>query len=114
MDVHVERVGVYAAIFAALLVLTGVTTAVAFTNLGPWNDVVMLVIAVTKAMLVVQFFMHMRHERPLTRIVAASGIWWLALLLALTLADVLTRPRIAGLDARPPYPSSAVQPAGKP
>lgn len=88
---HVVPVRVYLTIFAVLLVLTAVTVGVSFLDLGPFNTVVAIVIAVTKMMLVVLYFMHVRYSSRLTWAVVAGGFFWLALLLLLTLGDYLTR-----------------------
>lgn len=91
MSEHVVPRKVYFAVFAALLVLTATTTAVSFLDLGPWNTVVALAIAFLKATLVVLFFMHVKYSPRLTQIVIAGGLFWLAILLALTLSDFLSR-----------------------
>jgi cytochrome c oxidase subunit 4 len=88
---HVVPIRLYVIIFATLLVLTAVTTAVAYVNLGPFNVVVMLVIAFLKASLVILYFMHVRFTGRLTQIAAVSGFAWLTILIVLTLSDVLTR-----------------------
>jgi cytochrome c oxidase subunit 4 len=81
----------YLLIFGTLLVLTVVTTEVAMIDLGPFNVVVAITIAVIKALLVALFFMHLRHTRHRTMVMAAAGVLWLAILIVLTLSDVLTR-----------------------
>jgi len=81
----------YVVVFLVLMGLTAVTTRVAFIDLGRLNTVVMLSIAVTKAVVVAVFFMHLRQTTQLTRLAAVAGLVWLALLIAFTLADVLTR-----------------------
>ncbi len=81
----------YFAVFATLMVLTAVTTAVAFSNLGPWNTVVALGIAFTKATLVALIFMHVKYSPRLTQVVIGGGLFWLAILIALTLSDFLSR-----------------------
>ena len=91
MSQRIVPVSVYIAVFAALLVLTGLTTWAAFVNLGPLNTVVALAIAATKMTLVILFFMHVRYSGGLTRIVILAGFFWLAILIALTLSDELTR-----------------------
>jgi cytochrome c oxidase subunit IV len=88
---HIVPVRIYLIIFVTLLVLTGVTTAVAYVNLGPLNVVVMLLIAFFKASLVILYFMHVRFTSRLTQVAAVSGFAWLAILIVLTLSDVLTR-----------------------
>ena len=88
---HVVPVGVYLAVFTALMVLTAVTTAAAFQDLGPLNNIVALGIATFKAALVVLFFMHVRYGTRLTPLVITAGLFWLVLLIALSLTDYLTR-----------------------
>ncbi|HUB03193.1 MAG TPA: cytochrome C oxidase subunit IV family protein [Terriglobales bacterium] len=84
--------GFYIAIGVALLVLTVTTAGVAFINLGPFNPVVALLIATIKATLVVLFFMHVKGaSEKLTAAVVVSGFFFLMILLALSLADYLTR-----------------------
>jgi cytochrome c oxidase subunit 4 len=88
---HVVPIRIYLIIFATLLLLTGVTTAVAYVNLGAFNVVVMLLIAFFKASIVILYFMHVRFTSRLTQVAAVSGFAWLAILIGLTLSDVLTR-----------------------
>lgn len=91
MTEHIVSKKQYSLVFGALLLLTFVTTAVGLMDLGRLNVVVALVIAVIKATLVVLFFMHIYWSTKLTKVVVVSGIAWLALLLWLTLTDVLSR-----------------------
>jgi cytochrome c oxidase subunit IV len=88
---HVTSRKVYFTIFAALLALTYLTVAVSKIDLGRFNSVAALTIAVTKALLVVLFFMHVRYSTRLTKLVVVGGFLWLALLIGLTLSDILTR-----------------------
>ena len=88
---HGPSLTVYFTIFTILLVLTAATTAVAFLDLGVLNNVVMLGIAVTKATLVVLYFMHVRYGPKLIWIISAGGFAWLAILIGFTLNDYLTR-----------------------
>ena len=91
MSGHVVPTKLYMSVFIALIALTALTTGVAFINLGKWNTVVALAIAVCKATLVGLFFMHLRWSSNLLRIVVASSLLWLAILIGLTLSDVFTR-----------------------
>jgi cytochrome c oxidase subunit 4 len=88
---HVVPRKVYFAVFAALMVMTATTTAIAFLDLGPWNTVVALGIAFFKATLVVLFFMHVKYSPRLTQITIAGGLLWLAILIVITLSDFMTR-----------------------
>jgi cytochrome c oxidase subunit 4 len=91
MSGHVVPVRVYISVFLALLALTGITTWVAYFDLGPMNTVVALAIAVTKMLLVILFFMHLKYSSGLTRVIILAGFFWFAILVALTLSDELTR-----------------------
>jgi len=91
MSEHVTSRAVYFAVFAALLVLTAATVIVANFDLGWANDAVALGIAVTKALLVLWFFMHLRYSTRVTVLTALAGFFWLAILISLTLNDYLTR-----------------------
>ncbi len=92
MSEHVSSLKLYIGIWIALLIGTGLTVAVAKIPLGPFNAVVALGIATIKATLVVLFFMHVKytHEK-LTRVVIISALFWLFILLALSMADYTTR-----------------------
>ena len=89
---HVVSWRVYLAVFAALCVLTGVTVLVTGFDFGPLNLIVALGVAVTKASLVVLYFMHARYSHRLTGVVIAASIAFLAILVFLTLTDYLSRP----------------------
>ena len=91
MAEHIVSRTTYLGIFSALIALTFVTVLVAKTDLGKWNVVVALAIAVSKAMLVILYFMHIKYSKKLTQVVVAAGFLWLLLLLGLTLSDFLTR-----------------------
>jgi cytochrome c oxidase subunit 4 len=82
----------YFTIFAALMVLTGLTVWASFQHLGIWNTPVALGIAVLKATLVALFFMHLRYSPKLTSLVIASSLLWLVILFAITMSDYVSRP----------------------
>jgi cytochrome c oxidase subunit 4 len=81
----------YVSVFLALMGLTALTTGVAYIDLGRWNTVVALAIAVTKMLLVVLFFMHVKYATGLTRVIIIAGFFWLGIMIALSLSDELTR-----------------------
>ena len=88
---HTASVGGYLGVFAALLSLTAATVVVAGVPLGRWHTPIALGIAATKATLVVLFFMHVLRGPRLTWIVIGAAVFWLGIMLALTLGDYLTR-----------------------
>ena len=91
MTEHIDSIRTYTLVLLALLVLTAVTTLVAFVDLGGFSVVVALAIAVCKMLLVALFFMHVRHSTRLTKLVVLGGLLWLVILLMLTLSDFTTR-----------------------
>jgi len=88
---HVPPLWVYFAVFATLLVLTGVTVTAAYMNLGHWAAPVAVGIAAVKATLVVLYFMHVRYGSRLIALYAASGFLFLAILLGITMSEVAGR-----------------------
>ena len=70
---HVVPKKLYYNVFGLLMILTLVTTLVAFADLGPLNTIVALTIAVGKAIVVTLFFMHVRYSSRLTWIVVGAG-----------------------------------------
>lgn len=82
----------YLAVWGALLFGTFLTYEVAKIDLGVFNAAVALIIATTKALLVALFFMHLRHaSERLLKAVVISTLFFLLILLALSMADYGTR-----------------------
>ncbi len=92
----------YVSIWAALMVLLLLTWGVARVDLGPLNVVAALTIAVVKMLLVILFFMHVRHSPRLTWIFVAAGFIWLLIMIDLTLSDYVTRGRVRPTSVTPP------------
>lgn len=88
---HITPVPIYFAIFGALMVLTAITVAVAFVDLGQFSTPVALAIAVGKATLVVLWFMHVKYSSRMTSMVVIGSIVFLLVLFLITLSDYLTR-----------------------
>jgi cytochrome c oxidase subunit 4 len=88
---HITPVSSYVGVFLALMVFTAITVGAATVNIGFMNTPIALLIAGTKAFLVMYFFMELRHAPPLTRMAALAGIVFLAILLALTFGDYFGR-----------------------
>jgi cytochrome c oxidase subunit IV len=101
MSEHIVSKTIYFLIFGALMVLTVITYWVALYDFGALNVVIALAVAVTKALLVVLFFMHVRYSNRLTKIVVIAGFFWLAIMIVLTLSDYFTRPGTSGVGGVP-------------
>ena len=101
---HIVSPGTYLAIILTLLALTGITVFAAFVDLGRLNIVVALLIATVKATLVVLIFMHAKYAPERTKLVIIAGVFWLALLLFMTLSDYASRVDYRGVR----YPMTRV------
>jgi cytochrome c oxidase subunit 4 len=88
---HVVPVKIYIAVFLALATLTVITTAVAFVDLGPLNNVVMLAISLLKTSLVVLFFMHVKYSTRLVPLIVVGAVVWLLIMFGITMSDYVTR-----------------------
>ena len=96
MTHHIVSTRMYFGVFAALLVLTALTVVASLYDLGGGrlhyaNAIVAFTIALSKATLVVLYFMHVRYSSRLTWVFLGAGVFWLLILIGLTLSDVLTR-----------------------
>jgi|SRR6185437_11248669 cytochrome c oxidase subunit 4 len=96
MSGHVAPKSMYVGVWLALVAGTILTLLAAEVDLGALNNVVMLALAMTKATLVILFFMHVRWSTRLTWVVAASGFVWLLIMFGLTMTDYLSRGWVEG------------------
>jgi cytochrome c oxidase subunit 4 len=88
---------IYYAIYGTLLALTLLTWGAFHLHLSsPLGIIVALTIAMTKALLVILVFMHVRYSGWLTWIFVGAGIAWLGHILILTMSDYLTRAPVPG------------------
>ena len=76
---------------AALTLLLALTWIIGYINLGMFNVVIALAIAVIKALLVALFFMHIKGSSRLLHLAMCVGVVWLLIMLSLTLTDYFTR-----------------------
>ncbi|HEY8668292.1 MAG TPA: cytochrome C oxidase subunit IV family protein [Tepidisphaeraceae bacterium] len=81
----------YLLVFAALIVLLALTVVAAHFNFGTWSLIIAMLIAATKAVLVVLFFMHVWGSTRLTWLFAAAAFFWLGIMITLTFSDYVTR-----------------------
>ena len=82
---------VYVLVWLALLVLLAATVGSAYLPLGWANTPLNLLISVTQAALVMLFSMHLRSAHPLMKIIAVIGFFGIAIMIVMSLFDVLTR-----------------------
>ena len=92
MSAHVVPKKTYIAVWITLMILTVATAAVSRIDLGKVSAIVALTIATGKALLVVLFFMGVKYiSQKMTIVVIVAGIFWLAILMVLSMADYGTR-----------------------
>ena len=90
-DHHVVPLKTYIIIFSALVFLTLVTVWTAGMDFGKLNMVVAMFIATLKASLVLLYFMHLKYDGWINRVIFATGFFFLLVFLGLSLMDILTR-----------------------
>ena len=88
---HVVSTGTYYIVFAALMVLLIITLVAAAFNLGPFNVIVAMAIAVVKAVLVILYFMHVRYSSKLTWVFAGAAFVFVFIMFGMTFSDYDTR-----------------------
>jgi cytochrome c oxidase subunit 4 len=95
---------VYAAVLTALLVLTAITVTASYIDFGSpaVNVVIALAIASIKASLVALYFMHLRYDKPLLSVIFVGGLFFLGLLLMLTMIDAGSRDSVPYWNSKPP------------
>ena len=89
---HIVSAGLYWLIWAILIICTVLTAWIATVDLGKFNTVVALAIATFKASIVALIFMHVKYtSEKMTKAILISAVFWLLLLLVLSLTDYSSR-----------------------
>ena len=88
---HIVSPAVYATIFVALLIGTALTIGASYLEMGPFNPVIALLIAVIKATLVVLYFMHVKYSSKLTKLTVGAGVFTFLILVGMSLSDYFSR-----------------------
>lgn len=88
---HIVSPAVYVVILFCLLLGTALTVWASFVEMGPWNPVIALAIATSKAILVVLYFMHVKYSTKLTKLTVGAGIFTFLVLIGMTLTDYMSR-----------------------
>ncbi len=88
---HIVSPKIYLLVFLALLIGTTLTVVASYLELGPWNPIIALGIAVAKATLVVLFFMHIKYSSKLMKLTVVSGIFTFLALVGMSMSDYISR-----------------------
>jgi cytochrome c oxidase subunit IV len=91
----ITSIRTYYRVFAALVALTFLTVGLSFLELGAWHTTVGVLIGAGKATLVGLFFMHLLHSSRGSWLAVLAGLFWLLILMMLTLTDYMTRQVLA-------------------
>jgi len=98
---HITPLRIYLTVGLALFVLTALTVMISKIHLGPWNAIVALGIASLKGLLVALFFMNLLYDKKIYMIIVSVALVVLAILIALTMADILRRGDVNDYEAGP-------------
>ncbi len=98
---HILPLKIYLGVGFALFILTGITVAVSFIDLGGWNVAVALLVASVKASLVALFFMHLLYDNKIYLTILITAIGFLAILIIFTMFDTMERGRLYPEKAKP-------------
>lgn len=88
---HIVSPITYLAIFGVLMVGTLLTVGASMVPLGPFNAAVAIAIAVTKAVFVVLFFMHVKYSSRLVKLTVICGFFTFLVLVIMSLSDYISR-----------------------
>ncbi len=90
-ETHAGRPGTFISVWVALLILTGVTIEAAHLRMGEWSMLANILIASTKASLVLWFFMHLKYERKIFKVLFLIPIATITIIIGLTFFDIWYR-----------------------
>jgi len=88
---HVVNYGTYVLVWLGLLVFTALTVTVAGMNLGRFSILIPLLIASLKSGLVLYFFMHLKYEKMLFKVMVFIAILMVAIFIGFTFFDISYR-----------------------
>ncbi len=88
---HIVAKKTYVLVWVVLMCLTALTAGLSTINFHQWSGPIAMLIATTKALVVCLFFMHVRYSPKLTWLVVIAGLFWLGILLVLSMSDYVTR-----------------------
>ncbi|MBK9501727.1 MAG: cytochrome C oxidase subunit IV family protein [Leptospiraceae bacterium] len=88
---HIIPISVYAGVLAILAIGTIITVGVAQLDFGPWNTVIAMFVATIKASFVLLFFMHLKYDNAMNKVIFGSGFFFLLILFSFSVIDIYTR-----------------------
>lgn len=110
---HVVPISVYVKTIIALLVLTILTVGASYVDVGRFNIFVSMGIALTKAILVMMFFMGLKYDNNLNRAYILSSFVAFTILITITAGDLWTREKYTPVTVKSTTPAPTVDELNK-
>ncbi|MCB0347920.1 MAG: cytochrome C oxidase subunit IV family protein [Bdellovibrionales bacterium] len=88
---HLMSLQTHLKVFVALVILTVLTVVAAQFHFGVFNTFIAIFIATVKATLVMGWFMHLKYDGVMNRVIFAAGFFFLLLFSVVCLLDIYTR-----------------------
>ncbi len=88
---HIIPLKTYFQIFGILIVLTVVTVGATYIDFGAFNTIIAFAIASVKAALVLGYFMHLKYDNLMNRVIIGSGAFFLIVFWFFSILDIVTR-----------------------
>lgn len=109
---HVSHWLLYIVIFGALLFLTALTVGQSYVDLGSLNLLAVILIASTKATLVLVFFMHLAHDNKFHGLALVCSLLFIGVFFAYTMNDTEHRGELDPTASMPIRPETGEQAPG--
>ncbi len=88
---NIVRARTFVLVWISLVILTGVTIMAAEMRMGEWSMLANLLIASTKASLVLWFFMHLKYEKKIFKMLFLVPIATITIIIGMTFFDIWYR-----------------------
>jgi cytochrome c oxidase subunit 4 len=88
---HIVGTRTFMLVWITLLILTGLTIKAAQLRMGEWSMVANIAIASTKAGLVLWFFMHLKYEKRIFKLLLFVPIITISIIIGMTFFDIWFR-----------------------
>ena len=88
---HIIPIPVYAGVLGILILGTIITVGVAQIDFGSWNTVIAMLVATIKASFVLLYFMHLKYDNAMNRVIFGAGFFFLLILFSFSIIDIITR-----------------------
>ena len=88
---HITSYGNHIFVLCCLIILTSITVAITSVQLGAFNTTAAMIIASTKAAIVLLYFMHLKFDQKIFRFMVTLVLAIYAVVIVITFFDYLYR-----------------------